>query len=243
MSVQALKFRSEIDLARADLVRRGLSLIKTNSWWSLLLDRLGLLKAVAVGDLLKSWDVLKTATFIEEHISKELPILDLGAYASEILCVLHRLGFSALTGVDLNADVRLMPYSNVIRYQVANFMETPFADESFTAITAISVIEHGFNSQALLKEVSRLLRPGGYFIASFDYWPEKLDTSGVQFFGLDWRIFSEQEVLDFVSEAQEFNMAPDGSMDLSACEKPIACAERKYTFAWLVLKKSDAVVR
>jgi SAM-dependent methyltransferase len=243
MSGQTLKSRSEIDLARADLVRRGLSIAKENSGWSQLMNRLGLIKTVKVGDLLKSWDVLKTTTFIEEHVSKELPILDLGAYASEILCILHRLGYSALTGVDLNADVRLMPYANVIQYQVANFMETPFVDESFKAITAISVIEHGFKSQALLKEVSRLLRPGGYFIASVDYWPEKVDTTGIQFFGLDWKIFSEQEVLDFVREAQQFNMTPDGSLDLSACEKPIACADRNYTFAWLVLKKGAIAPR
>jgi len=243
MSAEILKSKLEIDQARSELVRRKLSVVRTDSrWWSAL-RRLSKGKTVVVGDLLKSWDVLKTTTFIEQHVSKELPILDLGAYASEILCVLHRLGYSALTGVDLNADVRLMPYTNVIQYQVANFMETPFTGESFAAITAISVIEHGFKSQALLKEVSRLLRPGGYFIASFDYWPEKVDTSGIQFFGLDWRIFSEQEVLDFVREARQFNLAPEGSLDLSACEKPIACAERNYTFAWVVLKKRDAAPR
>lgn len=26
---------------------------------------------------------------------------------------------------------------------------------------------------------SRLLRPGGLFIASFDYWPEKIVTDGI----------------------------------------------------------------
>jgi SAM-dependent methyltransferase len=204
---------------------------------------MGLAQEITVGDHLKSWDVLKTACFIEQRISKDSPILDLGAYASEILCILHRLGYSRLTGVDLNPDVKMMPYARDIRYEVSDFMHTPFDNESFAVITAISVIEHGFNGQALLAEVSRLLRPGGNFIASFDYWPEKVDTTGVRFFGLDWKIFSEQEVLDFIKEADPFNLTPDGNLSLNAHENPITCAERSYTFAWLVLKKRKADLR
>jgi SAM-dependent methyltransferase len=195
---------------------------------------------VQVGDHLKSWDVLKTASFIEQRISKDSPILDLGAYASEILCILHRLGYSRLTGVDLNPDVKMMPYARDIRYEVSDFMHTPFDNESFAVITAISVIEHGFNGQALLAEVSRLLRPGGDFIASFDYWPEKVDTTGVRFFGMDWKIFSEQEVLAFIDDAREYALSLSGEVNLKAVEKTINCAEMSYTFAWLALRKGVA---
>ena len=86
--------------------------------------------------------------------------------------------------------------------------------------------------------MSRLIRPGGYFIASFDYWPDKIDTTSVPFFGMDWKIFSQQEVLAFIDEARAYNLAPCGNIDLAAEERPIECAERKYTFAWLVLQKS-----
>ena len=37
-----------------------------------------------------------------------------------------------------------MPYREAIHYEVGNFMKTPFPNESFKAITSISVIEHGF---------------------------------------------------------------------------------------------------
>ncbi len=130
-----------------------------------------------------------------------------------------------------------MPYSDKIRFVVSDFMHTPFKNETFMAITSTSVIEHGFNSVALLTEVTRLLRPGGYFIASFDYWPEKIDTTGVPFFGMDWKIFSKQEVLAFIDEARAYKLAPCGNIDLAAQERPIECAERKYTFAWLALQK------
>ena len=240
MGVKILQVRSAIDQARAELNRRGLSHIPVRSWWQPVLRKLGIGRAVQVGDHLKSWDVLKTASFIEQRISKDSAILDLGAYASEILCILHRLGYSRLSGVDLNPDVKMMPYARAIRYEVSDFMHTPFDNESFAVITAISVIEHGFNGQALLAEVSRLLRPGGYFIASFDYWPQKLDTTSVRFFGMDWKIFSEQEVLAFIDDAREYNLTPWGEVNLKADEKTINYAEMSYTFAWLTLSKGKA---
>jgi SAM-dependent methyltransferase len=228
MSAHVLRFKWEIDGARLELNRRGVSS-----------RELEIGNRIKVGDHLKSWDVLKTATFLEEKVSPHAPILDIGAFASELICVLHRLGFTNLCGVDLNPDVRFMPFARAIHYEVANFMRTSFEDESFQAITAISVIEHGFKSKALLLEVSRLLRPGGYFIASFDYWPQKVDTTGVLLFGMDWRIFSEEEVLQFIEEARAYGLASAGEVDLQALEAPIAYAKKDYTFAWLALRKDD----
>lgn len=199
---------------------------------------LGIGNGINVGDPLKSWDVLKTAAFLEGKVPRHGPILDMGAFASELICVLHRLGFANLFGVDVEPRVRLMPFRGVVDYEVANFMRTSFADGSFEAITAISAIEHGFDGEALLAEVSRLLRPGGYFIASFDYWPKKVDTRGVLLFGMDWRIFSEEEVLQLIGEAMTYGLVPIGKVDLEVREAPIAYADRDYTFAWLALRKA-----
>jgi SAM-dependent methyltransferase len=131
-----------------------------------------------------------------------------------------------------------MPFSDRIRYEVADFMTTPFPDGSFGAITAISVIEHGFRSVQLLREVSRLLRPGGYFIASFDYWPEKVDTAGMDIFGMDWKIFSMGEVLTFIEEAGMQGLSYCGDIDLEAAERVINWEGKEYTFAWLALQKN-----
>jgi SAM-dependent methyltransferase len=199
--------------------------------------KLGLPLGVNVGDTIKSWDVLTTTRFIQQNVSLDTPILDIGAYASEILCALHRLHYSALTGVDLNPALKHMPYAEAIRYEVADFMRTPFPDGAFGAITAISVIEHGFQSQPLLHEVTRLLRPGGYFIASFDYWPDKVDTTGIDIFGMDWRIFSRAEVLAFLDEAQTCALNPCGAVNLKAETPTMLWSGRRYTFAWLALQK------
>jgi SAM-dependent methyltransferase len=194
---------------------------------------------VSVGDPLKSWDLLQTVTFLEESIGHSAPILDIGAYASAVLPLLHKMGFSNLTGIDLNPDIRKMPFPDSIRYEVGDFTATPFESGFFSAITAVSVIEHGFHRQALLTEMARLLAPGGYFVASLDYWPEKIDTNGISAFGMDWTIFSRDELLAFFEEATRFGMRLPGSVDLEANEKVVHWSGKDYTFAWLVLKKES----
>lgn len=239
--VEVLKSRTDIALARRELNRRKLSF--TSPWWARVTRKVMARDGIEVGDQVKSWDVLKTVNFLEKNLPSSASILDLGAFASELPCILHKLNYSNVVGVDLNPDIRNMPYADSVRYEVADFMHTPFANESFDVITAISVIEHGYNAQLLLRELSRLLRPGGYFVASFDYWPDKIKSDGIMIFGMDWRIFSEQEVRSFVQEAEEYGLILPGQIDLDGAERAISCAGRDYTFAWLVLRKNTPATK
>lgn len=236
MTMKVLQNKLQIRKARQELENKGASLLE--SPFRSLLRKFGVASGVAMGDMVKSWDVLATVSFLESHVQKNDPILDIGCYASEVLVALHKLGFLNLTGADLNTDLRKMPYQNSIHYEITDFMHTKFEDASFQAITSISVIEHGFDGQSLLKEMSRLLKPGGYFVASFDYWPEKIDTTGTKFFGMDWKIFSKNEVVDFVNTAAAYGFSPNGEMMYDGQDKPIDCANKQYTFGWLVFKKS-----
>jgi SAM-dependent methyltransferase len=236
MCVEVLKSKTDIKLARRELTQRKLSF--TSHWWRRIARNASRSRAIDVGDPVKSWDVLKTVHFIEKNVPRHASILDMGAFASELPCILHKLNYSNVVGVDLNPDIRKMPYGDSVRYEVTDFMNTPFANESFDVITAVSVIEHGFNSQALLRELSRLLRPGGYFVASFDYWPEKIKSDGIMIFGMDWTIFSAQEVRILIQEATEYGLMPAGQVDLNSAERAVSCGEREYTFAWLVLQKT-----
>lgn len=238
MTMQVLQSKAQIYIARQELDKKGASHVDApDSSLKAMMRKFGLVRGVVMGDVIKSWDVLATVNFLENIVGKNEPILDIGCYASEILSSLHKLGYEDLTGADLNPNLNKMPYQNFIKYEVTNFMHTKFEDESFNAITSISVIEHDFDSQSLLREMSRLLKPNGYFIASFDYWPEKIDTSGTQFFGMDWKIFSKAEAEFFVKEAETYGLYPVGEMNYSAKDKPINCAGKQYTFGWLVFKK------
>jgi SAM-dependent methyltransferase len=242
MALEVLQSEAQIVKSRARLEERGISCAtrpptRVARLWARIL---GKPQPVPVGDVLKSWDVLKTAEFLERAFSRTARVLDLGAYNSEILSVLHRMGFEKLTGIDMNPGVREMPFSRSIDYRVGDFLRSPFADGSFDAVTAISVIEHGFDWPALLREMSRILRPGGCFVASFDYWPEKIDTAGTKFFGMEWRIFSTEEVKEMVALAERFGLVPEGELLFGAHERPIHCADRNYTFAWIGLRKHGA---
>ncbi|RFC34917.1 MAG: Methyltransferase domain-containing protein [Candidatus Nitrotoga sp. SPKER] len=235
MIMEVLQNKLQISKARQVLVSKGVSLVE--SPLRSLMRKLGLVRGVAMGDWVKSWDVLNTLNFLESNVKKNEPILDIGCYASEVIVALHKLGYSNLTGADLNPNLQKMPYKNDIHYEITDFMHTKFEDGSFRAITSISVIEHGFDGPSLLQEMARLLRPGGYFIASFDYWSEKIDTAGVKFFGMDWKIFSRNEVIDFVNKAANYGLFPNGEMNYVGYDKPIDCADKQYTFGWIVLKK------
>lgn len=236
MSVEVLKNKRQNAEARESLRLRGLDM--TSSRVERILRKLGLLKGMTIGDRLKSWDVLRTIDFINANVPRQEPVLDIGAYSSEVPCILHKNHYTAVSAIDLNPGIREMPYSEAIKYSVANFMETPFDDSSFVAVTATSVIEHGFSSNKLLGELSRILRPGGFFIASVDYWPDKIDTSGKDAFGMEWMIFSREDLAGFIQEAGEFGFSPFGEMNYEAGEPVINWQGESYTFAWFVIQKA-----
>jgi len=236
MTVAILRSKSEIKEARRELRRKDISC--TEPLFVRFLRNMRLSGGINVGDNCKSWDVLTTLQFIDKTLSRDAAILDMGAYASEVICALHKMGYSHLSGVDLNPDVIKMPFSDKINYFVGNFMKMPVADNSMSAVTAISVIEHGFDTRRLLPELQRILKRGGYFIASVDYWPDKIDTHGLQIFGMDWIIFSKQDLLSFFEEAAKYGFTPYGEMFFEAEQHLIKWNKKSYTFAWLVLKKA-----
>lgn len=229
---------SDVNLAaRETMKRRGISVWPTRLPRRFV-DLLRLRRGTVVGDLRKSWDVLRTIELLEARSARNARILDLGAYASEVLCSLHLAGFDNLVGIDLNPAVRSMPFADAIQWQVGDMMATRLAGGSIAAITAISAIEHGVDLRTLFREVSRLLEPGGLFIASTDYWPGKIETTGIRMYGLEWTIFSRGEIETLLEIAAEHDLVPLGPLQFDANEAAIECAGRNYTFAWLALVKS-----
>ncbi len=233
MCLEVLKTGMQNVLARDEMRKQGIDLAgETYARQTGVLARIG-----RIGDLNKSWDVLKTAELIRASFPEEASILDIGAFCSEIICILHELGYKNLHGIDLNDKLQLMPHAGEINYVNGNFLNAPFDDGFFDAITAISVIEHGFDCSKILTEMSRLLKPGGLFILSMDYWDKKIDTRGIKAFGMDWCVFSKEEVKSLIDEAQKCGFEPVGKLDFDTAERPISWNGKQYTFAWCALRK------
>ncbi len=256
MSAERLRFdvlraRDDVRAAAAELRRRG--------WvdFGSTLERSRAAAAVrrALGrsplpDPLKSWDVLRALEAVVQTTAPRQPVLDLGSVACPVLPCLHRLGYRDLHGVDLDPRVAVMPFAREIDYRAADMTATAWPDESFAAITAISVIEHGLHRGALLDEVARLLRPGGAFVFSTDYWPEKISTDGVRLFGLDWRIFSAREVEALLAAARERDLHPVGDplavlrapLANGRATRPVSYAGRDYTFLYGALVRGASTI-
>lgn len=196
-----------------------------------------LLPGVNVGHDLKSWDVLSTINFIKVNYSKESRILDMGAYGSEVLPILHKLNYKHLHGIDLNSELTKMPYRKSIIYTVGDYYELNNYKNTYDVITSISAIEHGFNDEKILNAISNLLNNGGTFVCTFDYWGEKINTNNIKMFNLDWIIFSQEEIQKFIVKASKYNLIPFGDINFSYVDKAIKWADREYTFGYLVLKK------
>lgn len=242
LTLHVLQSKADISAARSVMEERGISCLSSKvppkgSFFSKLFAKP---RKVQIGDVRKSWDVLKTAEFMAEHFPETARVLDLGAYNSEILPVLHRMGFRRLTGMDLNPGIVDMPFRDQISWKVGDFLRASFPDASFDTITAISVIEHDFDVDRLMREVSRLLVPGGCFLASFDYWPDKIPTDGILIFDMPWLIFSREDVNTMVERAATFGLTPVGPLAFEGDERAIRFADRDYTFAWMAFRKTGA---
>lgn len=227
----------QVKAARARLLAESCSHLSPR--WKAFLHRWRLHRGPVVGDWLKSWDVLRVIDAIVAGVGKDDVIADFGAYGCEVLPALRSLGYRKLHGIDLDNRLSNMPGGDSITYSVGNFLKSPLAPESVAAVTSISVIEHGFDAVALLTELQRVLRPGGLFLASFDYWPEKIDTSDIELFGMDWRIFSRQEIEELSLLAEQYGMRalPGKNLD---CERPVIhWGGQAYTFGWMALRKDQ----
>jgi SAM-dependent methyltransferase len=231
----------EVAAARQALDQRGWSAL-TPTWqvWPRRIGRkLGLPISLAVGDRRKSWDVRLTLEALNQHVERVAGVLDLGAFACEIPPAAARLGFQPVLGIDLDPRLRGMPVAAGVRYEVGDFYDPPVPAASLGAVTALSVIEHGFQPERLVTMLARVLRPGGVFLASFDYWPDPIDTTDVRLFGMSWTIFSRSVLEAWLAQAAGVGLEPLGPLEWQRPDPVIEFVGRRYTFAWLALRKAE----
>ena len=109
--------------------------------------------------------IYSTGYELLEKLKVHGSILDFGSGQGRFLSMLFNLGFEKMSGADLmEAPSQLPSLCRWVQTDLNN--QLPLADESFDVIVAIEVIEHLENPRAMIRELKRLLRPGGYIILS-----------------------------------------------------------------------------
>ena len=97
-------------------------------------------------------------------------ILDLGCGTGANLEALGRRGEAF--GVDLAAEaLECSSRRGLTALAAGNARRLPFREESFDLVTALDLLEHLEDDAAVLAEAFRVLRPGGWFLATTPAYP------------------------------------------------------------------------
>ncbi|HEV2477215.1 MAG TPA: class I SAM-dependent methyltransferase [Candidatus Dormibacteraeota bacterium] len=92
-------------------------------------------------------------------------ILDVGCGTGTMLTYLARYGTAE--GIDMDEDaIQYCHERGLTRVSQAGAERLPFADGTFGLVTALDVIEHIDDDRAALREVLRVLSPGGSFLVA-----------------------------------------------------------------------------
>lgn len=117
--------------------------------------------------------VLNSAAYLIPHLEAGLTLLDVGCGPGTITVDLaRRLAPGQVIGIDSSAEIiehaaglAFDEGVHNVRFQVGDVYTLDFPDESFDIVHAHQVIQHVANPVAAMREIRRVLRPGGIFAA------------------------------------------------------------------------------
>ncbi|CAN5713594.1 hypothetical protein BH10BDE1_BH10BDE1_03500 [soil metagenome] len=102
-----------------------------------------------------------------KSVDSSTTVLDVGCGAGFLSNELAKNNLS-VTGVDLSPEslkvAEAHDETKSVRYHTADAAKLPFGDASFDVVTALDFLEHVENPAEIIKEFSRVLKPGGLFI-------------------------------------------------------------------------------
>lgn len=188
----------------------------------------------------KSWDVLNIVETIEKQFSdKNIRIYDMGSYNCEIGVSLALAGYKNIIGADFNPLGRCIKwYGNNIDFRCEDFYKPSVPPGSLDVMTALSVIEHGYDQKKLLNSFSTYLKVGGIALVTTDYHEQKIPIDPhFKIFDLSYMIFSKEEIQSLIQEAKQFGLELITTPEWGQTENPIEFLNHKFSFILLGLKK------
>ena len=196
-------------------------------------------------DAQKDWDTVAALSGILKSGNKSPKVWDAGSGAKPVILRWLR---DLLPESSLYACDRVKKSPEVfkkldIEFSIQDMSATDYPDAFFDYVTSISVIEHGVDVESFFKEVARVLKPGGMFYVSTDYWEEKLDTSHKFPYEKKYGpmiVFDKTEIAAFVKSAESFGLKLHGDWASCHVKDKVIYWERmdeRYTYAFLPFEK------
>ena len=107
--------------------------------------------------------------YVPKAKSKNSKILDLGCGGGVFLPILKNKGYK-LTGVDISLEMIKLSKeickstNTTASLSIGDCNKLKFDDNSYDVVIAVGLIEHQKTDFAMIKEIQRILKPGGIFI-------------------------------------------------------------------------------
>ena len=240
--ISILKDATEITRAREEL--RFVGLDTSRGWRRALYSlrwRLRFRCAPEPVAINKSWDVWTMYQSVLTHVpDRSARVFEMGSFNSEIPLVLWRAGYHTIRASDFNPLGRAIRwYGNHIDFRCEDFYRPDLPPGSVNVMTALSVIEHGYQQDKVIGTAARLLAPGGIFLLTTDYHENgvKIPPDFRQF-GLSYRIFSRADIEGLVRAADRSGLELLGPTEWESSGYPIEWEGWKFTFVFVGFRKS-----
>ena len=191
----------------------------------------------------KNWDTFKCLAYIASTGDKQTPVLDAGSGSKLIIDQwLHALGYKNIYACDTQGAEKSIYKPLGIRFTQQDLLATNYDDAFFQSATCISVIEHNVDFDGFLKEMARVLKPGGYLLVSTDYWSEPVDCSGIypySFEAGEMKIITPADLTDFARVAKGYGLELCEPLQFETTDKAVRWerTDRDYTFYFAAFRK------
>ena len=127
------------------------------------------MKEPVLEPLLRKMRLGRVLPFIKLY--PECHVLDIGCGWNAKLLMTIRPFISKGTGIDFKAPTIHDPKISTIEANLTNTL--PFKDSFFDVVTMLAVMEHLEDDLGILKEASRVLKPGGGILITVPSWNAK----------------------------------------------------------------------
>lgn len=125
------------------------------------------------------------------HVPPDAKVLDVGC--GRAAAFLRAIAPRIQQGVGVDFKVKEMQLENIQTVQLKLADQLPFADASFDVVTMLAVLEHIEQEKPILREIHRVLRPGGKLVLTV---PSVWSQPVLEFLSYRLKIVDEAEIRD-----------------------------------------------